>query len=100
MEDEHISFRAMVNLEGGPMAHTMHRRDSGLCSDRTAPVADGIAAKLARLARRLTAALAARRQREVEREIARLLARSGGRITDSIEREIMRNALSHWSLPR
>ena len=82
------------------MTYTMHSRHSGLCTDRTALVADGIAAKLARLARRVTAALAVRRQREVEREIARLLARSGGRVTDSIEREIMRNALSHWSLPR
>ena len=49
----------------------------------------------------LTDALAAQRRREVDREIARLLARSGGRITDSMEREIMRKALaSDWSLPQ
>ena len=83
------------------MACTTHSGDFGLCSDRTAPVANGVGAKLARLARRLTDALAAQRQREVDREIARVLARSGGRITDSTEREIMRVALeSHWSLPR
>ena len=41
------------------------------------------------------------RQREVDREIARVLARSGGRITDSMEREMMRKALaSDWSLPQ
>jgi hypothetical protein len=65
-----------------------------------APFANGIGAKLARLTSRLNDALAAQRQRDVDREIARLLARSGGRITDSTEREIMRKALeSDWSLP-
>ena len=83
------------------MAYTTHSGDFGPCSDRMAPVANGVGAKLARLARRLTDALAAQRQREVDREIARLLARSGGRITDSMEREMMRRALeSDWSLPQ
>ena len=83
------------------MAYTTHGGHFGLCSDRTAPVANGIGAKLARLARRLTDALAAQRQREVDREIARILARSGGRITDSMEREIMRKVFeSDWSLPQ
>ena len=82
------------------MACTTNSGDFGLSSDRTAPVANGIGAKLARLARRLTDAIAAQRQRVVDREIARFLARSGGRITDSMEREIMRKALeSDWSLP-
>ena len=83
------------------MAYTVHSGDFGVCTDRTAPVANGVGAKLKRLARRLTDALAAQRQREVDREIARVLARSGGRITDSMEREIMRKALgSDWSLPQ
>jgi hypothetical protein len=83
------------------MEHTTHWGDFGLCSDRTAPVANGVGAKLSRLARRLTDALAEQRQRQVDREIERFLARSGGRITDSMERELMRNALeSHWSLWR
>ena len=83
------------------MAYTTHSGDCGLCGDRTAPVANGVGAKLKRLARRLTDALAAQRQREVDREIARLLARSGGRITDSMEREIMQKVFaSDWSLPQ
>ncbi len=82
------------------MACTTHNGVFDLNSDRRSPVANGVGAKLARLARRLTDVLAARRRREVDREIARLLARSGGRITDSLEREIMRKVLvSHWSLP-
>jgi hypothetical protein len=91
----------MVNHEVGPMERNTHCGDLGLCSDRTAPVANGVGAKLSRLARRLTNALAEQRQREVDREIERFLARSAGRITDSMEREFMRNALeSRWSLSR
>ncbi len=83
------------------MAYTTHGGDFGSCSDRTAPVANGVGAKLARLARLLSDAFAAGRQRQVDREIARVLARSGGRITDSIEREMMQKALaSDWSQPR
>lgn len=97
MADEHISFKAMVNHEVGPLAHMTHSGDLGLCADRTAPVANAIGAKLGRLAR----ALEAQRQREVDWEIGRLLARSGGRITDSMEREMMWRVLgSHWNLPQ
>ena len=71
------------------MACTTHNGDFSLCGDRTAPVANGVGGKLARLARRLSDAFAAQRQREVDREIARVLARSGGRLTDSMEREMM-----------
>jgi hypothetical protein len=100
--DEHISFKAMVNHEVGPLAHMTHSGDLGLCADRTVPVANAIGAKLGRLARRITTdALEAQRQREVDREIGRLLARSGGRITDSMEREMMWRVLqSHWNLPQ
>jgi hypothetical protein len=49
----------------------------------------------------VTGALEAQRRREVDREIGRLLARSGGRITDSMEREIMQKVFaSDWSLPQ
>jgi hypothetical protein len=82
------------------MASAMHCRDFGLCDDRAAPVANGVGAKLKRLARRLTDALEARRGSEVDREFARLLARSGGRLTDSMEREIMQKLFaSDWSRP-
>jgi len=83
------------------MGYAMHSRDFGLCSDRTAPVAKGIGATLARLAGLLTGTLAQQRQNEVDREFARVLARSGGRITDSMECEMMQKALeSDWSLPQ
>jgi hypothetical protein len=84
----------MVNDEVGPMASATHSGDFGLCRDRAAPVANGASARLRRLARRLNDALEARRRSEVDREIARLLAQSGGRLTDSMEREIMRKVFA------
>jgi hypothetical protein len=101
MADEHISYGVMVNREVGPMEHTTHYRDFVLCSDRMAPVESGVGGKLKRLARRLSGALVHQCQGEVDQEIARVLARSGGRITDSMEREMMQKALtSDWSLPQ
>jgi hypothetical protein len=83
------------------MAYATHGGDFGLTGGAAVAVASGVAVKLKRLARRLTRALAAQRQREVEREIARLLASSGGRLTDSLEREIMQKLFaSDWSLPQ
>ena len=82
------------------MSCAAYGRDFGLSGGRTAPVANGIGAKLARLVRRLSDARA-QRQRKVDREIALVLARSGGRITDSMEREMMERALaSDWRLPQ
>ena len=72
------------------MASITHSGDFDLCGARTAPVAIGIGGKLKKLARGLTHALEAQRRSEVDREIARLLAQSGGRLTDSLEREIDR----------
>ncbi len=50
--------------------------------------------------RRLVDALIDWRQRKADREIADYIARSGGRLTDSIERELMervsRSALGEW----
>jgi hypothetical protein len=83
------------------MAYAMHGGDFGLTGGGVAPVANGVGVKLKRLARRLTDALATQRQREVDREIAHLLAQSGGRLTDSLEREIMQKVFaSDWSLPQ
>ena len=70
-----------------------------VCGDRAAPVASGVGARLKRLARRLTDALEAPRCTEVDRVAARFLAQSGGRLTDSMEREIFRKDFaSDWSL--
>ena len=107
-ESENISYGAMVNDEVGPMTSMTHGGDFGLCGAHTAPVANGVGAKLKRLARRLTDALEAQRRREVDREIARLLAQSGGRLTDSLEREIIHKECeiihkifaSDWSPPQ
>jgi hypothetical protein len=83
------------------MTSFTHSGDFGLSGARTAPVANGVGAKLERLARRLTGALEARRRSEVDREIAHLLEQSGGRLTDSLEREIMQKVFaSDWSLPQ
>jgi hypothetical protein len=77
------------------MCCTTHAGDFGLSGDRTERVANSIGA---RLVRRLSDVLAAQRQRQVDQEIAGLLARSGGRLTDSMEREMMEKALaSDWS---
>src|ERR1700722_13295112 len=70
MAGESISYRAMVNNEIGAMAYTTHNGNFGLFSGRTSPVGNGIGATLARLARRLSNAPAAQRQREVDQEIA------------------------------
>ena len=90
------------------MTNMTHGGDFGLCGAHTAPVANGVGAELKRLARRLTDALEAQRRREVDREIARLLAQSGGRLTDSLEREIIHKECeiihkifaSDWSPPQ
>ena len=83
------------------MAYATHGGNFGLCSHRTAPVAKGVGAELKRLARRLTDALEALRRRDVDRDIARLLAQSGGRLTDSLEREIMQKVFaSDWGPPQ
>jgi hypothetical protein len=83
------------------MAHATFSGDFGLCGDHTAPVANGVGPRLKRLARRVSDALGAQRRSEVDREVARLLAQSGGRLTDSLEREIMQKVFaSDWSLPQ
>jgi capsular polysaccharide biosynthesis protein len=91
----------MVKVEVGPMASAIHSEVFGPCGARTAPVRSGVGAKLMTLARRLNRALGAERPGEVDRKIARILAQSGGPLTDSLEREIMRKVFaSDWSLPQ
>ena len=83
------------------MAYGTNSENFGLSCDGAATVANGVGARLKRLVRRLTAALEAPRRTEVDREAARLLAQSGGRLTDSLEREIFRKVFaSDWSLPQ
>ena len=83
------------------MAYGTNSENFGLCCEGAAPVANGVGAKLKRLARRVSLALEAQRRSEVDREIAGLLAQSGGRLTDSLEREIMQKIFaSDWSLPQ
>jgi hypothetical protein len=91
----------MVKVEVGPMASAIQSGVFGPCGDRTAPVPGGVGAKLKTLARRLNNVLGAERPGEVDRKIARILAQSGGPLTDSLEREIMRKVFaSDWSLPQ
>jgi hypothetical protein len=75
------------------MSSATHSGHFGVVFDRAAPVASGACTSLRNLGRRILDALEERRQREVEEEFARLLAQSGGRLTDSVEREMMRKAL-------
>ena len=105
-----VDRRAAV--ESGPSSGAIVRRKTGVfgalwrsprvfaTGQAPLPGEEGLGGKLKRLARRVADALAGRRHRQVDREIARLLAQSGGRITDSMEREIMRKVFgSDWSLP-
>jgi hypothetical protein len=83
------------------MACVTHSGNFGLRGDRSAPAANGVGAKLKRLAGCLSFALETQRRSQVDREIGRLLAQSGGRLTGSLEREITRKVFaSDWSLPQ
>ena len=57
------------------------------------PARSAAGAWLARLLRLASEALDAQRWRDFDREAARLLEQSGGRLTDSLEREISRRLL-------
>jgi hypothetical protein len=81
------------------MAYVAHKGNFGLPGNCSAPVANGVVAKLKGLARRLIDALEAPHRTEVDRRMARLMAQSGGRLTDSMEREVFLKAFaSDWGL--
>jgi hypothetical protein len=83
------------------MAIAIHSGVCGPCGARTPHVPSGVGAKLMTWARRLNRGLGAERSAEVDRKIAGILAQSGGPLTDSLEREIMRKVFaSDWSLPQ
>ncbi len=51
--------------------------------------------------RRLVAAIAASRRRQAQRELAAFVGRSGGRLTDDMEREMMRRLCTgDWNIRR
>ncbi len=82
------------------MANAIHSGSFGPFACAAAPVENSLGARLKSFARPLLERLAAQRRRELDRTIARLLAQSGGRLTDSLEREIMRKVFaSDWSAP-
>lgn len=82
------------------MASTTHSVVLSLHGGSAASVAEVVGGWLRKLARRVSDAFETQRGREIDREIARLLARSGGRLTDSVEREIAQALLaSNWRLP-
>ena len=82
------------------MADATRSGHFGLGADRTAPVTGRAMAPFKALARRLADVLEKRRQRDIDAVIVPLLIQSGGRLTDSLEREITRKALgAGWSRP-
>jgi hypothetical protein len=90
----------MVNPEVGSMANITHNGALGLYGGRAASVADAVGGRLKKFAARVNDGFEAQKGREIDREISRLLTQSGGRLTDSVEREIERTLLgSDWGLP-
>ena len=76
------------------MASAAHNGVFGFYGERKSPAASIVRATLEGLGRRLREALERQRRREIDGEICRLIARSGGRLTDSLEREIARRVLT------
>ncbi|MFI5015407.1 MAG: hypothetical protein ACHQAY_23985, partial [Hyphomicrobiales bacterium] len=55
--------------------------------------------RMVRILRRMFGTVFESRQKQDDREIAGFLARSGGRLTDDIEREMMRRRMtSNWTV--
>ncbi len=71
------------------MAWVTHSADFHRSHDPARAAAKGVGAILAALVGRMSDRFAAHGQRDIDREFALILARSGGRITDSMEREMM-----------
>jgi hypothetical protein len=90
---ENNSSIAAVNEGVGPMATIAHGAVLTLYGDLAAAVANAIGSGLKKLERGLNEAFEAPARREVDRKIALVLERSGGRLTDSVEREIARTLL-------
>jgi hypothetical protein len=75
------------------LTHAKHRKlDEGF--DGRRGTGNGFVALIAGALRRIGDAISGSRQEQAEREIAHDLTRSGGRLTDDIERRMMRHL---WS---
>lgn len=80
------------------MSYLAHRKDFGPCIDATAEALPAAAPEKAGLLRRVFNAVFQSRQRQIDREIGAYLANTGGRLTDSAEREMMHlMTRSSWS---
>ena len=76
------------------MTYAAHHRDFAPYLARTADLGSNAVAKRPGVLRRFFEAFLDARQKSADREIARQLDRSGGRLTDSIEREILQNLMT------
>jgi hypothetical protein len=79
------------------MAHAVHHSHLARYSTQEASLQSNTNAKKPGVLWRIFDAIVESRQKSANREIALRLARSGGRITDSIEREIAQSLLKgNW----
>jgi hypothetical protein len=75
------------------MAYAAHHSHLAHCSTQEATLQSNTNGKKPGVLWRIFDAIVESRQKSINREIALRLARSGGRITDSIEREITQSLL-------
>ena len=81
------------------MSYSAHRKDFGPYLDATSTTPPTASPVKRGLMRRFFDSVIHSRQRQAEREIAQHLARSGGRLTDSLEREMMQSlTTTSWGM--
>jgi hypothetical protein len=76
------------------MTCATHDQDLTIARDDDSPKGRGIVAMITGALHRMGNAIFDSRQRQADREIARFLAGSGGRLTDDVERRMMRHLSS------
>ena len=81
------------------MTYAAHQRDFvPYFRDQASTSRSNAVANKAGILRRIFNAIIEPRQKQADREIARFLARSGGRLTDSMEREMTERLLTgNWN---
>ena len=82
------------------MTCATHDQDLTIARDDDSPKGRGVVAMIIGALRRIGDAVLDSRQRQADREITRFLAGSGGRLTDDIERRMMRQLSSPNLSPR